>query len=207
MPRRGPMSCCWPSRCTIRACRCARYLPSLRRAATSPLAASRMSRAPCKRCSGERTPMTAAEKRPSRPAAETCCRRRSAVRSPAMRSAPGPRRIKPGPRFVWLDKSSRGILAITQSMQSSTENGYSFNRAGRSHRLCDIVQRRRAAQALHVPRAAQGRMSSARGSRMQRQRDRRVVRAIFARGRALHACRRSGAARAQCHGANDGGRN
>src|SRR5262249_20900406 len=33
-----------------------RYLPSLRRAATSPLAASRMSRAPCRRCSGERTP-------------------------------------------------------------------------------------------------------------------------------------------------------
>jgi hypothetical protein len=38
-------------------------------------------------------------------------------------------------------------------------------------------------------------------------RDRGVERAIVARSRALHPRRRPSAARSQCHGANDGGRN
>src|SRR5262245_6869320 len=64
-----------------------------------------------------------------------------------------------------------------------------------------MVRRRRFAEALQAARAAQGGMSSARGSRMQRQRNHGDQRpGHVERVSPLHRRRRSGAARSQCVG-------
>jgi hypothetical protein len=71
--------------------------------------------------------------------------------------------------------------------------------------VSEMVRRRRAAAALHISWFAESRMLPPRRSGMQRQRNRRMVRAIVARGRALHPRGGSGAARPQCDGAGRNG--